>query len=121
MYQLAKVHDLSEDYPDFKILAMHNEDESSEVATQVEDLTNKKLRYGDFKVEEGYLINEENKLIIVDREKHLEDLHLFKIIDFYVEFTQSAIDNGFDYYEDINKELTKKATNAPATVEYHIQ
>lgn len=91
MYQLAKVHDLSEDYPDFKILAMHNEDERSEVATQVEDLTNKELRYGDFKVEEGYLINEENKLIIVDREKHLEDLHLFKIIENELDFNSDKI------------------------------
>lgn len=91
MYQIAKVHDLSEIHPDFKILTMHNEDERSEVATQVEDLTNKELRYGDFKVEYGYLINKEKKLIIVDREKHLEDLHLFKTIENELDFNSEKI------------------------------
>ena len=91
IYQIAKVHDLSEDYPDFKILSMHNEDERSEVATQVEDLTNKEFRYGDFEVEYGYLINKKNKLIIVDSEKHLEDLHLFDTIKNELDFNSDKI------------------------------
>ncbi|MBM24287.1 MAG: hypothetical protein CL760_01085 [Chloroflexi bacterium] len=91
MYQIAKVHDLSESHPDFKILAMHNEDERSEVATQVEDLTNKELKYGDFEIEHGYLINKENKLIIVDRESHLENLHLFKVIENELDFNSDKI------------------------------
>lgn len=72
------MQELADTYPKYKLLTMHNDEDRKAFATQIEDLTNGKLSYGDFEIKDGFLINEDNQLIIVLPEKHLEERALFK-------------------------------------------
>lgn len=87
MYQLAVSHDLQEDYPDFDIKVMHNEEENSALSSQVNELTNGKLSYGDFEHESSYLINKEKKIAIVYPEKIIEEQNLFKVAQSEFDFS----------------------------------
>lgn len=87
MYQIAVAHDIKEDYPDFDVKVMHNEEEKSALSTQVSTLTEGKLSYGDFEHESGYLINKERKIAIVYPEKIIEEQNLFKVAQSEFDFS----------------------------------
>lgn len=102
-YQRIKLNDLTEEYGDCNILVMHNEEKDRHLATQVSALTNDTLSYGDFTHEDGFLLNETTKTIIIYPEKSLEEQHLFSSvrndfelgsqkIEFYVKNDESEID-----------------------------
>jgi len=73
-----KLLEISENHRKHKVLMMHNNEDRKAFSTQVQDLTNNKLSYGDFESDNGFLLNKANTLIIVLPEKHLEELALFE-------------------------------------------
>ena len=110
-YQATLIHDLSEDYPDFKVLVMHNEKEKHHLATQVEVLTEGDLTYGQFQQESGYLINKFEKIAIILPEKALEERHLFENIKKEFDFSTKDVEfiikkslSDIEYYTRENNE-----------------
>ncbi|CAK1860310.1 DUF3945 domain-containing protein [Vibrio crassostreae] len=102
---------LSKHFPDHQILKMHNDEERKAIATQVEDLTNDKFRYGDFQHRGGFLLHPESKLIIVFPEQALKDRAAFRQakdqFDFCSEkitFTVKQDYHDIDYYNRENND-----------------
>lgn len=91
MYQNEKFKMLEKEYGDCKIHLMHNEAEKSELATQVAEITNGVLHYGNFKHEDGFLINELTKTVIVLPEKSLEEQALMKKVTKDFDFNPKKI------------------------------
>lgn len=90
-YQIAKVGELSKEYPEHNALVMHNNEEGKHISTQVEKLTEGELSYGEFKHGNGVLVNDKHKLVIVMPEKHLEELDLFSKVKEQFSFVSDDI------------------------------
>ena len=80
IFQTELLTNLENEFPSFTVLVMHNEQKRSAFATQVEDLTNNVLTYGDFKHECNYLINTDEKTIIILTEDSIQKKALFSLI-----------------------------------------
>jgi len=85
------MYEIGEEYPDHKLLVMHNDEDRKAYATQVQDLTNDELRYGDFKSENGYLVNEESKTVILLPEKALAEITLFNKVKSDFDFSADKV------------------------------
>ncbi|WP_373942846.1 hypothetical protein L0991_03605 [Vibrio chagasii] len=77
LFQKQKGVELELAMPQYQVEFMHNNEEHKAFASQVSDLTNGKMHYGDFEHSDGFLINKESKLIIVLPEKALQERALF--------------------------------------------
>lgn len=96
---------LNKHFPDHQILKMHNGEKRKAAATQVEDLTNDKFRYGDFQHKSGFLLQPESKLIIVlpeqalkDRAAFLQAKDQFEFCSEKITFTVKQDYHDIDYY-----------------------
>lgn len=105
-YQEKEFNNLKEAYPDFNIMVMHNEEERYQLATQVSDLTNGNMHFGDFKFNQNSLINENEKTIIILTEKALFEKALFEKVksEFLIDLKGVNVDGlTFSIKDDISK------------------
>ena len=98
-YTALLLSELKEKHPDHQILKMHNEEDRKAYSTQVEDLTNNKLTFGNFKSEKGYLINKDKSLIIVLPEAALVENNLINQVK--ENFNFSTLNNNFLIKQDV--------------------
>lgn len=82
IYQMKLIAELGKHNKGFQIKTMKEFEDNIDrtFATQVKQLTDEKMSYGNFEIEEGHLINKEKKLIIILPEEKLFELQLFKNI-----------------------------------------
>lgn len=91
-YQSTVLHDINKDYQGYNVKVMHNEEDGAALATQVQDLTDGEMHFGQFRMESSCLVNDEKKIAIVLPEKILEERDLFNKVKNEMEFVSDKID-----------------------------